>query len=227
MLIAEVWGVPPLQNVHGYVARDDEKKELIVAMRGSGSVVDILLDTAVALVPFISPGVTHLPSGVCVHSGFLIAWNAVALQILAILKEQFYIYEIKGYSLVAAGHSLGGSLASLATVALKENFPEHTMRCYTYGAPRTGNKEFADYFNATFGENACRVVHSSDGVCTIIPRSFGYHHHGVEYWQQDEENTVKCSGEGEDPRCSCKNTGGVNTAHMEYFGIIATTPFCL
>jgi len=93
-------------------------------------------------------------------------------------------------------------------------------------------KKFADYVNATFGEKAHRVVHGNDGVPTMIPTKLGYHHHGVEYWQYthppSEETTAKCNAEGEDPSCSASiPSQGVNLAHMKYFGIIATTPFCI
>ena len=42
-----------------------------------------------------------------------------------------------------AGHSLGGSLATLAAIDLqkKRHFPQ--LHVYTYGAPRTGNHAFS------------------------------------------------------------------------------------
>jgi len=66
----------------------------------------------------------------------------------------------------------------------------------------------------------------------MIPRSLGYHHHGIEYWQADDpaiaENIVRCEAHGEDPNCSLSiPSGGVNDAHIMYLGILATTPFCI
>jgi len=94
------------------------------------------------------------------------------------------------------------------------------------------NQVFAEFVNKTFGKDAFRVVHGNDGVPTIIPTKFGYHHHGVEYWQHanppSEATTVECSADGEDSACSASiPSQGPNIAHTMYFGILATTPFCL
>ncbi|KAI5891636.1 alpha/beta-hydrolase [Schizophyllum commune H4-8] len=218
-------------DIQGYVARDDERRELIVALRGSLSMTDILLDASVVLVPFISPGVTA-PDGVKVHSGFLAAWNSVALEVIAIVTEELERLAGCGYSLVATGHSLGGALATMAIVALRQRFTGVPVtKLYSYGAPRVGNAEFANWVNQVVGRTAFRVVHAKDGVPTMIPTSMGYAHHGVEYWQKCEppapENTVRCACDGEDPKCSASvPSEGINEDHMQYFGIIATTPFC-
>lgn len=69
-----------LTDTQGFVARDEKRKEIVVSLRGrlaalrdapihanelgSASVTDILLDSQVTLVPFISPGV-KLPGKMC------------------------------------------------------------------------------------------------------------------------------------------------------------------
>ncbi|KAF9048791.1 alpha/beta-hydrolase [Panaeolus papilionaceus] len=209
-------------DIYGFIARDDHKKELIIALRGSASLTDVLLDSQVLLVPFLAPGVR-------VHSGFLVAWDSIALQVSTIVRTQLASHP--DYEVVTVGHSLGGSLATLAAVALKSNFMELNVRTYSYGAPRTGNQKFAEYVNANFGELVHRVVHGNDGVPTMIPVSLGYHHHGIEYWQythpSSAETTVQCNAEGEDPLCSASvPSQGINRAHTNYFGILVTTPFC-
>lgn len=77
------------------------------------------------------------------------------------------------FSIVVTGHSLGGAMAPLAAITLKQNFSEHHTRVYSYGAPRTGvrlmhvvdthlliclaqNKVFADFVNDHLGANAFR-----------------------------------------------------------------------
>ncbi|KAF5327684.1 hypothetical protein D9619_004300 [Psilocybe cf. subviscida] len=205
----------PVTDIQGLIVRDDTKKEVVVALRGSLSVTDVIIDSQVLLVPFASPGV-KLPSGTRVHSGFLFAWDSVALQVVATVKS--VLEKHPNYSIVTTGHSLGGSLALLAAISLQQNFSTIPIRTYSYGAPRTGNKIFSDYVNATLGEKAHRVVHGNDGVPTIIPVSLGYHHHGVEYWQYthpaSESTTKKCNAEGEDATCSASvPSQGVNLAH--------------
>ncbi|KAJ6615874.1 alpha/beta-hydrolase [Mycena sp. CBHHK59/15] len=224
-----------LSDVQGFVARDDARRELVVALRGSASITDALLDAQILLVPFLTPGV-KLPSKARVHAGFLAAWDSVALQISAALAGQRELHPTHG--LVTVGHSMGGALATLAAVALQQLFParasapDAAVRTYSYGAPRTGNEAFAEYVNAQFGARAFRVVHADDGVPTMIPTSLGYHHHGVEYWQHAEPpgapTTLRCAGAGEDPCCSaCVPSRGVTPAHATYLGITVPTPFCL
>lgn len=215
-------------DVQGFVVRDSDRKEIVVAIRGSTSAVDFLMDAQIALVPFISPGVSA-PSGTRVHSGFLLAWNSIAFQVIAIVSQQLRLHP--GFSIVTTGHSLGGSLSSLAAVTLKHNFPDNEVRTYSYGTPRTGNKIFAGHVNELFGSNAHRAVHTNDGIPTLIPTSLGYHHHGIEYWQNpdppSQETTFQCSADGEDPSCSASiPSKGITPAHVIYFGIPVSTPFC-
>ncbi|KAL0945501.1 hypothetical protein HGRIS_000985 [Hohenbuehelia grisea] len=217
----------PVTDIQGFVARDDERKEIVVAIRGSLSLTDFLMDGQLALVPMISPGVS-VPHGTRVHSGFLVCWNSVSLEIIEIVRNQINKHD---YSVVVVGHSLGGALTDFAGVSLKQHFPDRDFRLYSYGAPRTGNEIFAHFINEEFGTEAFRVVHTTDGVPTMIPAMLGYHHHGIEYWQHTDpasaESTTQCSADGEDPTCSASvPTGGINPAHVWYFGIMASTSFC-
>ncbi|KAJ7503332.1 alpha/beta-hydrolase [Mycena galericulata] len=222
-----------LSDIQGFIARDDHRKELVVALRGSASVTDALLDANILLVPFLTPGV-KLPPKARVHAGFLAAWDTVAVQITATLATQRRLYA--GHRLVTVGHSMGGALATLAAVSLLQLFPASPMldqtRMYSYGAPRTGNAVFAEHVNREFGSRAFRVVHTDDGVPTIIPTSLGYHHHGIEYWQHVDppspSSTLRCAASGEDPCCSASvPSSGVTPAHATYLGITVPTPFCL
>ncbi|KAJ7692125.1 alpha/beta-hydrolase [Mycena rosella] len=223
-----------LSDIQGFIARDDGRKEFVVALRGSASVTDALLDANILLVPFLTPGV-KLPPHARVHAGFLAAWDTVALQITAALTAARRLHP--GHRLVTVGHSMGGALATLAAVSLLQLFPASPMldqtRTYSYGAPRVGNAVFAAHVNAEFGARAYRVVHTDDGVPTMIPTSLGYHHHGIEYWQHADppapSTTLRCTGGGgEDPCCSASvPSSGVTPAHATYLGITVPTPFCL
>ncbi|KAA1470189.1 alpha/beta-hydrolase [Dentipellis sp. KUC8613] len=215
-------------DTQGFVARDDSRKEIVVALRGSSDAVDFWTDAQVLLEDFTSPGTTP-PAGTSAHTGFLNAWNSVAAQVISTVKSQLSSHS--GYTIVTTGHSLGGALSSLAGITLKQNFPSSPIRMYTYGQPRTGNDNYAFWVNDQFGANAFRAVHTTDGVPTIIPTSVGYRHHGVEYWQNPDppsaSTTKECAADGEDPTCSASvPSQGIDLAHTIYFDILATTPFC-
>lgn len=218
-----------MTDIQGFVARDKHRKEIIVAVRGSASLVDVILDAQALLVPLVSPGI-KATSGARVHAGFLAAWDSVAMQVLATVHLEKKLHP--DFSIVTTGHSLGGSIALLAALSLKGSFPVTEVRTYSYGSPRTGNREFAKFVNDSFGLSAHRVVHGNDGVPTMIPSALGYTHHGVEYWQHSSpashSTTVQCDPSGEDPKCSISvPSRGVNVAHTNYFGILVSTPFCL
>ncbi|KAJ7266544.1 alpha/beta-hydrolase [Mycena rebaudengoi] len=205
-----------LSDVQGFIARDDNRREIVVALRGSASATDVLLDAQILLVPFLTPGV-NLPPKARVHAGFLTAWNSVAAEISATLALQIKLHPT--HRLVVLGHSMGGAIATLAAVAFSQLFHSttDTLHLFTYGAPRTG------YVNAQLAERA---------VPTVIPTSLGYHHHGIEYWQHADppapETTLRCACDGEDPQCSARiPSGGVTPAHATYFGIMVPTPFCM
>jgi len=220
----------PVTDIQGFVARDEKRQELVVALRGSASVADVILDAQILLVPVLAPGI-KAPAGAKVHAGFLTAWDSVALQLLTILRTQLRLHP-SITSIVTTGHSLGGPLALLCALSVAGTFPSKAVRTYSYGSPRTGNLIFAEHIREVFGTRAHRVVHGNDGVPTMIPRRLGYHHHGVEYWQHamppSGETTVQCDPEGEDPQCSVSiPSKGVNLAHTRYFGILVSTPFCL
>ncbi|TFK53449.1 alpha/beta-hydrolase [Heliocybe sulcata] len=217
-----------ITDTQGYIARDDSRKEIIVALRGSTSVQDALTDSEDDLIPYTSPGVSP-PAGSTVHMGFLTAWNSVAPGVISAVRSQLASYP--GYAIVTSGHSLGAALSSLAAVSMKGNFPTSPVRMYTYGQPRTGNPTYAYYVNDLFGSDAFRFVHTTDGVPTSIPQSLGYRHHGIEYWQNPDPpsaaTTVQCAADGEDPTCSDSvPSGGINAAHLVYFGVLVITPYC-
>jgi predicted lipase len=215
-----------ITDTQGYVARDDSRKEIVVALRGSSSTADAITDISIILVPLITGNKT-IP-GANAHVGFLTAWNSVSSQVLSTVKAQLAAHP--DYSLVTSGHSLGGALSSLAAVGLKLNFPNTNLRMFTYGQPRTGDSGYASFVNSNI-PSTFRAVHTSDGVPTLIPRLLGYKHHAFEYWQSPDppspSTTKKCAASGEDPTCSNSiPSTGINAAHSVYFGISSNSTFC-
>lgn len=89
----------------------------------------MLSDFLAFLVPFESPGVTA--PGVKVHQGFLRGYNAVASSIVEAMRAELQVHS--DFSIVCTGHSLGGALASLCSVAMKQNFPGRPLRLFTFG----------------------------------------------------------------------------------------------
>ena len=83
------------------------------------------------------------------------------------------------YDLIAAGHSLGGALATLAAASLR--MANGSTDLYTYGSPRVGNTAFVEFVESLPGGNY-RLTHSADPVPLLPPSVLGYRHLSPEYW---------------------------------------------
>ncbi|KAB5518709.1 Alpha/Beta hydrolase protein [Coniochaeta sp. 2T2.1] len=217
------------------IFRDDVNREFILSWRGTSDVADFLTDLDQTLVPCVAAG---LSCGDCkCHNGYLKQFNSVQADLAAALGAGTAARP--GYSLVVTGHSMGGSLASIAAVALKGSAANLTT--YTYGQPRTGNQAYADFVDSTFGGQGgtmFRVTHKNDGVPQIPAQTDGYRHHTTEYWQSVDPpaaaTTFQCAGqEPTDCNQSVRGTGignggvGINLAHLSYFGVSEGNPLNL
>ncbi|KAF7299730.1 Lipase-3 domain-containing protein [Mycena chlorophos] len=219
------------------IVRDNTRKEIVVAFRGTFSLTDAVTDAKILLKPLICPGLDALELvNTTVHHGFLDAYNDVAEEIIGIvdgelkkLKEE----EEEGFRIVVTGHSLGGAIASIAAPSLKAALPDAELKLFTFGQPRVGNANFARMVENLIGvKNIFRAVHTWDGVPTMVPRLLGYEHFATEYWQFEEpilkqpRDTIKRCVGGEDPTCSASiPSTGINPPHTRYFGqLMAMNP---
>ncbi|KJZ74692.1 hypothetical protein HIM_05809 [Hirsutella minnesotensis 3608] len=201
-------------DTNGWIAKDPKSNEIIVAFRGSNTLKNFGTDLTFVPVEYKSIGVEGC-QGCQVHKGFLDSWNSVADQVMGTVKKQ--MEENKGARLTVTGHSLGGAIASLATMSMIGS--GMNVEVVTYGQPRTGNKAYADFVDSKAPEFR-RVTHSNDGVPQIALNALGFQHHSTEFWQPDDkaESTVKC--QGQEPKGIVSTTGLViNAAHVSYMGV--------
>jgi len=89
------------------VCRDHEMRWLVVAVRGTLSVPDVLTDLAVEAAPFIQ-GVAH--------EGMLKAATNLLGEVEEVLQEE--LAALPGYQLMLCGHSMGAAVAALACAKL-------------------------------------------------------------------------------------------------------------
>ncbi|XP_034914683.1 uncharacterized protein [Populus alba] len=139
--------------------RDNARKRLIVAFRGTEQVRWKDLRTDLMVVPTgLNPERIggDFKQEVQVHSGFLSAYDSVRIRIISIIKL-LISYVDNGaeppfkWHVYVTGHSLGGALATLLALELsssqlvKRGAISVTM--YNFGSPRVGNKKFAEVYN--------------------------------------------------------------------------------
>lgn len=75
------------------------------------------------------------------------------------------------------GHSLGGAIAVLAAPDVKETFVGSLAEVLTFGQPRVGNSEFANWYSGQFTNE--RVIHYGDLVPHVPPQANGFWHGGI------------------------------------------------
>ena len=133
---------------------------IVVSFRGTKAFVDWLTDLNAFSVE---------ASYGQLHRGFYFAFQAVKSS----LERIFQRVGLTGRQLVLTGHSLGGALATVAAAEWAGTFDIRSI--YTYGQPRVGKVDFADYMERYVGSKFYRIVNDDDIVPRVPP---GYVHIG-------------------------------------------------
>ncbi|WP_019502938.1 lipase family protein [Pseudanabaena sp. PCC 6802] len=147
----------------------------IVALRGSEEVIDWVTNAKFNLVDGM---------GGKVHQGF----NQALTLVYADIRQTITEFQDKGQSLWFTGHSLGGALATLAVAKLRYEEDKPVYGLYTYGQPRSGDRNFERIFNADFKSRTFRFVNHNDIVSRIPPRSLSYSHVGTFLYFDEQGN---------------------------------------
>lgn len=169
--LGEISGPQLFSNVEwdteGFVGTYGDK--LIVTFQGSNSSIDwkkVNFRFWKKIIPY-----NNVNPKILVHAGFINAYKSVRDFLLTQVKESG-LKEVWCF-----GHSLGGAMATLASVDFQYNFPGLVVKVVTFGSPRIGNKAFQASYTHRVPENA-RVVNGNDLVTRLPPKMFNYEHVG-------------------------------------------------
>ncbi|XP_058477644.1 diacylglycerol lipase-beta [Solea solea] len=113
-----------------FVALDHKREAVLVAVRGTLSLKDVLTDLSAECEDMPIEGV----SGACfAHKGICQAATYVYKKLIndGILNQAFAV--APEYNLVVTGHSLGAGTAALLAVLLRSSYP--TLQCYSFSPP--------------------------------------------------------------------------------------------
>ena len=162
-------------------------------------------------------------AGCKVHSGFVDSWLSIAGPVLQQIRRLQQTYP--GAKLYTTGHSLGAALAIVAAYVLEYDDGLDIEGVYTFGQPRVGNYEFAQYYNKHSSTHVTwRVTHHRDIVVHLPPKLFGFRHVANEvFYANDsraESGYIVCDGSGEDGDCADRYhlTAVSIHDHLSYFG---------
>jgi triacylglycerol lipase len=134
----------------------------VLAFRGTANWGDWKIDLNAPLIA--------LPDhkGVRVHRGFWQAFAALSDDIRALIDQ----LELADLGLYITGHSLGGALAQIASMAFER---DTLAACYTYGSPRVATLDFDELVKCPH----YRIVDNWDLVPGVPPPApWGYLHSG-------------------------------------------------
>ena len=207
----------------GYVAVSHVDKVIVVSFRGSqgfGQALQVFLEG-------ISSGMVDFLGG-RVQSywkrAFDELWGSMEPSVRQ-LRVSFPRYKIW-----VTGHSLGGTIASLASTWLSyyKIAPRKDIILYTFGMPRVGDYDYA-FEHDQLVNNSWRVVNFDDlvphfpSVANVLRRPY---HHGVEVYYTQPATSVdsphkECHGKpfNEDASCSLSRFPYSIERHTHYFGI--------
>ena len=138
-----------------------------------------------------------------IGNGFVNAYDALREKLLTALQLLKSTYPSAKVHIT--GHSLGGALAHICAVDLK-NVAIEVNTVISFGSPRTGNDEFVRQFTGTVGEY-WRVTHHNDPIVHLpmwVASGFGFAHVPTEVFYSEEKGLTHqvCDGSGEDGACS-------------------------
>jgi hypothetical protein len=141
-------------------------KKIVIAWRGTASLTDGITDASFRPVASdicnIKSECTSLVPAGKVHTGFWEGYTVIERKFEEQLRE--LARQIPGKDLFICGHSLGGSLALIHSVRLKNRKPQ----LYTYGMPRTFTKDAVDTLSSIIHY---RHVNDQDPVPSVPPEA--------------------------------------------------------
>lgn len=147
---------------------------MVFAFRGADACNDIYYNLHTRLIELRISG----ESRGYVHTGFLDYYHNVRDDMMRILHVYLEDFAIMSKSIVFIGHSLGGASCMLAAMECAIAVADAHVSCYTFGAPRVGNRAFVRSYMKYVPDNY-RFVCTLDPIPHLPPPIFFRHPGGA------------------------------------------------
>jgi hypothetical protein len=154
-----------------YKSDADNLDCLLVSFRGTSEIRDILSDLNA-----VRKTMDIIDEKPLVHWGFYNQFLDIKTQLDNEIDKYHMTNEnyIPGRTIIFCGHSLGGGLATLASVYYGKKYPHYKIHCVTFGSPRVGGTKFVKIYN-NIAEASYRFVNNND-VVTMVPTRMRFVH---------------------------------------------------
>merc|ERR1712228_649436 len=218
--------------LHAFIGFDTSKSRIVLSFRGSDNFENWMSNINFALSPYPNG---QSVSNAKVHPGFYQAFKDLESAGLAGAIFDAFAERPSYDEILVTGHSLGGALAGIAALELKQSSIYNSLsnkhvNVITFGSPRWCNHPLANLYNDVIDTN-WRIVNRYDIVSTLPPGSMHYRHVGTQIWYNYERwwwdmNPIEykvCDGSGEDSNCFGAKFWWDRIAqvhhHLEYFDL--------
>ncbi|EYC06101.1 hypothetical protein Y032_0078g1191 [Ancylostoma ceylanicum] len=166
----------PCASCAGFIALLHADKAITLSFRGTNTLAQLVKETEQTLfhkkIPWIAGGYVSK----YFHNAFNAVWNGG-------IKDKFedLLKTYPAYAIWVTGHSLGGSMASLAASYIVANgyVNASKVKLVTFGQPRTGDSDYARALNEKV-PYSFRIVHRRDIIPHFPLTCKNYSHHDSE-----------------------------------------------
>ncbi|KAJ3261386.1 hypothetical protein HK103_005994 [Boothiomyces macroporosus] len=198
----------------GFVGYNPDQKMIVVSVRGTANIQSCIQDIQLWKTPADFGGFPNnqAPSSAQIHQGFKNTY--IDLQPTLQSGLETLAAQYPDYHIIFSGHSLGGAVVNLAALDFYQNNPQYADRIsiYTFGEPRIGNLDFANYIDSLpYAQRIFRVAKSGDIVPHLPPESFFNFAHHIDNFEITRFGTttnfcVTTGPAGESSSCSSDTT---------------------
>lgn len=136
-------------DAQALLLKDDTNNTLYVSFRGSSNILDFR--------DVLNIGAKRTKYGL-VHSGFFDQYESLRDMLLP------HVQDPNIHHIFCSGHSMGGAVALIASVHIKDAYPQKNVNCYSYGSPVAACRLFFKHAEELLDE-LISVEHEND----IIP----------------------------------------------------------
>jgi hypothetical protein len=201
-----------------FVGYDSGLKSVIVSHQGTDPTkfLSLLTDAQLWRTSLPASDFPGIPSGVSVHDGFLDSHIDTRAVIRTAVTNATTKFATKKVTFV--GHSLGAAIAMLDAAYFKTNFPSLQISVRSYGLPRVGNADWANWADANLGDHI-RITNTEDPIPIVPGRFLGYKHtsgevHVVNTLLQGSQWYTCAGQDNTSPNCSIGDTPNVFGANI-------------